>query len=201
MTNFITADYHTMFSILKESLELGVDLQSNTINIFGDIGETNEYNSFNNFVQGSKLLVGVNNTKDITVMINSPGGDTYHMMAIIDYVNHQYKTTGLVYHGTCYGLAASAAGMILTTLPGTRSLSKNGTIMLHQVSADMGNQKFTDATRTLKHYEIMENSCYEILHNRTNKIKSVKFWKDLHTHDTYLTAQEAKKLNLIDIII
>src|SRR2546430_3629802 len=70
--------------------------------------------------------------KDISVYINSPGGEAYAGMAIYDtmqFVRPDVRTT-------CVGMGMSAAAMVLAGgAPGKRFALPNSKIMIHQGSA------------------------------------------------------------------
>lgn len=134
-------------------------------------------------------------TDDITIMVNSVGGDVAETWALIDlmeWVRFDVRTTGL-------GMCASAGACILAAgTKGKRTVAKNCSVMIHGISSYLGGNKQQIAHQ--QKYLVDE-------HNR-----DVKFWIEhsnfsnkeqieeyfLKGFDVYLTPEEALKHGIID---
>lgn len=67
--------------------------------------------------------------RDISLYINSPGGDVYGLMAIYDTMQHLECDVST----TCIGLAASAAAVLLAAgTPGKRFALPHARVLIHQ---------------------------------------------------------------------
>jgi len=130
----------------------------------------------------------------LNLMINSPGGDIHEMMGIVDYL----KSLDVKVNTICRGKAFSAASIILTCGTGTRMVSKNSTIMLHQASS-MISGKLTDVTATVEFVKQVEQDVYNLLADKTKK--DAAWWKDQMRTDMYLTSNRALELGVVDQII
>ena len=130
----------------------------------------------------------------INILIDSPGGDVYSTLGIIDYIEQlDVKVNTL-----CRGKAFSAAAIILACGTGTRMCSKRSTIMLHQTSSFLGG-KMSDISAFLENVKIMENTIYDILAEKTKM--DAKFWRENMKSDMFLTSEQLLSYGLIDQII
>ena len=130
----------------------------------------------------------------VNILIDSPGGDVYATLGIIDYIEQlDVKVNTL-----CRGKAFSAAAIILACGTGTRMMSKRSTVMFHQSSSFLGG-KMSDISAYLDNVKNIEKTIYDILAEKTNKDQS--WWKDNMKTDLYLTAEQLKEFNVIDEII
>ncbi len=137
--------------------------------------------------------IPVEKRKPIRIMLLSPGGDTYVMLAIVDAIRMS-KTP--VY--TCVvSLAASAACTILVA--GHKRFAfpmSHG--MWHSGSAGVSGSMEQVQSAT-KHLDVVEKQMQEFLLDRTQvDQKMLKKYKD---KDWYLTASEMLDLGFIDRIV
>ena len=134
-------------------------------------------------------------TKSIRVFINSPGGDMYSMISVIDsmrLIKNPIETT-------CIGLAASAAGVLLACGdPGKRFATKNSRIMLHQVSHE-GFGHIKDLEIDVDEAKRLNEWMLDVLSVQTHQPIS-RLKKDLD-RDKWFTADEAKKYGIIDYVV
>lgn len=133
--------------------------------------------------------------KDITLYINSPGGEVPSGLAIIDAMNHIKPDVSTL----CLGMAASMGAMILASgAKGKRFALPNSEIMIHQPSGGYEG-KASDieigAKRILKNRAILN----KILAKNTGQTFS-KIEKDMD-RDFFMDAEEAKKYGIIDKIL
>ena len=133
--------------------------------------------------------------KDISLYINSPGGDVTGTMAILDTMNH-IKSDVKTY---CVGLAASGAAMILSSgTKGKRYALPNSEIMIHQPMGGVQGQS-TDITITSKRMEEVRVRLNKILAKNTGRpVSKVHFDTE---RDFFMDPKEAKTYGIIDKII
>jgi ATP-dependent Clp protease, protease subunit len=141
-------------------------------------------------------LESENPDRDISIYINSPGGDITALFAIYDtmmYVKPQISTI-------CLGQAASAAAVLLAAgAPGKRLALPNARVMLHQPYAQTGYAQVTDLEITAKEVLRMRTSLEEVLSMHTGQ--SVEKIHSDTDRDFVLSAAEAKAYGVIDEVI
>ena len=142
------------------------------------------------------FLEGRDNTKDICLYINSPGGSIDAGLAILDTMNYIKCAVSTI----CVGLCASMGAVLLSSgQKGKRFALKHSKIMIHQ-------PLLTNASGQASDIKIVAD---EILKSRDciNKIlsqttgQSIKKIEQDTNRDYYLTSEEAKEYNLIDRIL
>ena len=136
-----------------------------------------------------------NKNKEISVYINSPGGETEAALAIYDmfqFVSSPIKTI-------CVGRACSAAADLLAAgSPGKRFASPNSEIMIHSVQAELSgsNKEIQDEAEMLKKFH---KRSIQILSSHTGQTFE-RVAKDCE-QDKYMTADEALEYGIIDKIL
>jgi len=132
---------------------------------------------------------------DITIIINSCGGDVAETWALIDlmeWVRMDIRTTGL-------GLCASAGACILAAgTKGKRTVAKNCSVMIHGMSDIIGgNKQQITAQQKWIHDEHEKDVKFWMEHSNLATKREVEkvFLKGV---DVYLTAQEALERGVID---
>jgi len=132
--------------------------------------------------------------KDISLYVNSPGGQVSSGLAIIDTVNHIKPDVATV----CVGMAASMGAVILSAgKKGKRYALPNAEIMIHQPHGGAEGQASDieiSARRILKNRAVLN----KILANTTGQPLS-RIEKDVD-RDFFMDAEEAKKYGIIDEI-
>jgi ATP-dependent Clp protease protease subunit len=133
--------------------------------------------------------------KDISLYINSPGGQAYAGMAIYDVVQHVKPDVATI----CVGMGMSAAAMILCGgAPGKRLALPNARIMIHQGSAGTRGAP-TDMEIALREVLAQTRRMAEIIaHHSGKQVEQVE--RDID-RDYFMTPQEAVAYGLIDDII
>ena len=133
--------------------------------------------------------------KDISLYINSPGGEVYSGLAILDTMNFIKPQVSTI----CVGMAASMAAVLLSAgAKGKRLALPNAEIMIHQPSAGTQGQ-ITDMAIHLKRLEIIKKRMNHILADNTGKPLEV-VTADCE-RDNFMSAEEAKEYGLIDKVI
>lgn len=133
--------------------------------------------------------------KDITLYVNSPGGQVTSTLAIYDTMQHVQPNISTV----CLGMAASGAAIIL--MGGTekkRFALKHAEIMIHQPLGGTEGQA-TDIAIHADHIIKMKNLLNELIAKHTGK--KLEQVKNDTERDKFLTAKEALDYGLIDKII
>ena len=141
------------------------------------------------------FLEAKNNTKDISLYINSPGGEVDAGLAIYDTMNFIKSKVNVI----CVGLAASMAAVLLSSgEKGKRYALPHSRIMIHQPLGGAQGQASDikiQAEQILKIRDVING----ILSKNTGKsIEEIE--KDTN-RDYYLTPEEALKYGLIDEIL
>ena len=130
--------------------------------------------------------------KDISIYINSPGGDVYSGLAIYDTMQFIKPDVATI----CFGIAMSMGSLLLTGgAKGKRLALPNSRVLVHQPSAGFEGQS-TD----------IEIHAREILDMRGRKAAShtgqeVEQVHDDLERDRFFTAEQAVEYGLIDRVI
>lgn len=133
--------------------------------------------------------------KDITLYVNSPGGQVTSTMAMYDTMQHVQPDVSTV----CLGMAASGGAIILMGgEKGKRFALKHSEIMIHQPLGGAEGQA-TDIAIHAEHIINMKNTLNELIAKHTGKkLEQVKTDTE---RDKFLTAKEALDYGLIDRIV
>jgi ATP-dependent Clp protease protease subunit len=130
---------------------------------------------------------------DVTLYVNSPGGDAAGMFAVYDVIALMRAKV----HTVCVGMAASAGAFLLATGTGTRSATPNARIMIHQPLIGGAFQgKAADVQIFARQIAYLRDRTNEILAERTGKPLD-EIARDVD-RDFWLSAQEAVDYGLID---
>jgi ATP-dependent Clp protease protease subunit len=135
------------------------------------------------------------NDKEISLYINSPGGDITALFAIYDtlqFVNNEVSTF-------CYGQAASAAAVLLAAgTPGKRFALPHARVLLHQPYGGAAGQAADieiQAKEILRMRDLLDQM---IAHHTGQPLEKVK--KDTD-RDFIMSADEAKDYGIVDEVI
>ncbi|MDD2935130.1 MAG: ATP-dependent Clp protease proteolytic subunit [Candidatus Pacebacteria bacterium] len=141
------------------------------------------------------FLESEDSKKDITLYVNSPGGQIQSGLAIIDAMNHIKPDVATV----CVGMSASMGAVILSQgKKGKRFALPNSEVMIHQPLTGVEGQA-SDIEITAKHIISLKSKLYEILSKATGKPKT-QVEKD-GDRDYWMSADEAKKYGIIDEVL
>lgn len=159
------------------------------------IGEDINPHTANLIVAQLLFLDNDSSNRDISLYINSPGGSVYDALAIYDtmkFVKSDIQTVGI-------GVQASAAAFLLSSgTKGKRFLLPHATVMIHQPSSGTRG-KVTDQEIDLREALRVKKLMEEIMAKNTGQ-KLDKIHTDME-RDFWMTAEEAKKYNLVDEVI
>lgn len=149
-----------------------------------------------NIIQAQLLfLESVNQTADIQIYLNSPGGYVQAGLGIYDVM--QYITPDVA--TICTGLAASMASVLLCAgAPKKRTALKHSRVMIHQ---PMGGAQGQASDMAIAVEEIMKTKqeLYTIISNHSGQ-PIEKIEKDAD-RDHWLTSAEALEYGMIDEIL
>ena len=138
------------------------------------------------------LLAAEDQSKDIFLYINSPGGSITAGMAIYDtmqFVPNDIVTVGI-------GMAASMGQLLLTAgAPGKRYITPNARVLLHQPHGGFGGTSSDIQTQAQLILD-MKKRLAEITAERTGK--SVEQVNADGDRDRWFTAQEALEYGFVD---
>jgi ATP-dependent Clp protease protease subunit len=133
--------------------------------------------------------------KDIFLYINSPGGSVTAGLSIVDTMNHIKPDVATV----CTGMAASMGSIILSQgAKGKRSILPNAEVMIHQPWGGVQGQA-ADIEITARHILKTRDTLNKMLAKASGKPLST-IEKDTD-RDFFMSADEAKKYGLVDVIL
>src|SRR5205814_268788 len=133
--------------------------------------------------------------KDISIYVNSPGGQVYSGLAIYDtmqFIKPDIQTI-------CVGIAMSMGAVILSGgTEGKRLALPNAKILIHQVSGGFQGQA-TDIEIQARETIALKRRLEEILSEHTGRPQE-QVAKDME-RDYFMTSQEAQDYGIIDNVI
>ncbi|GAC1497081.1 MAG: ATP-dependent Clp protease proteolytic subunit [Chamaesiphon sp.] len=149
----------------------------------------------NNLIAQMLYLDSEDQTKDINLYINSPGGSVTAGMAIFDTMQHIKSPVVTI----CVGLAASMGSFLLAAgTKGKRLALPHSRIMIHQPSGGTRGQA-TDIELEAREILRIRRQLNQIYADKTGQTLE-KIEKDMD-RDFFMSAQEAKEYGLIDRVI
>ena len=133
--------------------------------------------------------------KDISLYIDSPGGDVYAGLGILDTMNFIKPDVSTI----CVGMAASMGAVLLAAgAKGKRLALPNSMVMIHQPSSGVQGQQ-TDIQIVADETKWIRQHLNELLADYTGQpIEKVNVDTE---RDNYLRAQEACDYGLVDRVI
>ncbi len=133
--------------------------------------------------------------KDITMYVNSPGGQVTSTLAMYDTMQHVKPDVSTV----CLGMAASGGAIILMGgAKGKRFALKHSEIMIHQPLGGTEGQA-TDIAIHAEHIMRMKNMLNQMIADHTGKkLEQVAIDTE---RDKFLSSEEALAYGLIDRIV
>ena len=137
------------------------------------------------------------NESEITLYINSPGGEVISGLAVYDYISAMKAPVRTV----CIGTAASM-GAILFLAGDKRQMLPHTRLMIHDPSYghnDIGGRKSHEIQHELDKLNEARESLARIIANKTGK--SIRTIYKLTANDTYYSAEEAVTFGLATEIL
>lgn len=143
------------------------------------------------------LLEAEDPNKDITLYINSPGGEVMAGLAIantMNYIKCDVRTVSM-------GMSASMGAFLLSQgTPGKRCALEDAQIMIHEVSAGTQGKRH-DMKRSFDHTERLNNKLMTKMAARCNDDWDTERLAKLCEEDIWLEPEDALEMGLIDEII
>lgn len=146
-----------------------------------------------NVIQAQLLfLESSDNSRDITIYINSPGGSVYAGLGIYDTMQFIKSDVSTI----CTGMAASMGAVLLVAgTEGKRAALPHSRIMIHQPMGGAQGQA-SDMEITVKEILKLKTELYQIIADHShNSIERITADSD---RDHWMTAQEALEYGMID---
>ena len=149
-----------------------------------------------NTVQAQLLyLDSVDSTKEISIYLNSPGGNVTAGLGIYDTMQFVSSPIATI----CTGVAASMAAVLLVAgQEGKRSALPHSRVMIHQPMGGVQGQA-SDIEITAREIQKMKKELYTIISEHSNTPFD-KVWAD-SDRDYWMTAEEAKDYGMIDQVL
>ncbi len=143
------------------------------------------------------LLEAEDPGKDITMYINSPGGEVMAGLAIantMNYIKCDVRTVSM-------GMSASMGAFLLSQgAPGKRCALEDAQIMIHEVSSGTRGKRH-DMKRSFDHTEKLNDKLMNKMAARCNDDWDAERLAKLCEEDIWLEPEEALAMGLIDEII
>lgn len=177
----------TAAMLLSYHFEYGINFRDRIINVTGEIDD----GTFD-LIDAAITEMEAQSRKDITIKLNSPGGETYAAMAIVDRIKEskcKITTKG-------YGCVASAATLILASGTRRREAAKGLIFMWHE-SSYIVDGSHSQNKSYVKQAEREEEVWCVRMAEASNKTK--KFWKTKGVGiDAYFSAEELLTYGVVD---
>lgn len=149
-----------------------------------------------NLIKAQLLYLEQMSDDDIKIYIDSPGGEVYSGLGLLDTM--EYVKPDIITINT--GLAASMAAVVLCSgTKGKRKSLKRSKTMVHQPLGYTGFAQASDIEIDAKHINSLKKDLYEIISERTGQPYD-KVYRD-GDRDYWMSASDAKKYGMIDEII
>ena len=140
------------------------------------------------------FLEGKDSSKDISLYINSPGGQVSSGMAIYDTMQYIKCDVSTI----CIGMAASMGAFLLSSgAKGKRFALPNSKIMIHQPLGGAQGQASDIAIQAEEILRTKKNLNKILAENTGQPLSKIEVDTD---RDFYMTAEEAEKYGLVDKI-
>jgi len=140
------------------------------------------------------------NSRPITLFINSAGGNVTDGLAIHDAIRH-IISRGVEVTIIVQGMAYSMGSIVLQAASDGRRLAfPHSWIMIHEPAKWAGWQSTTAAAQHLERLKQMQDQIYKILSSRSGKPLR-QIIRDTKRTDFYLDAQRALEYGLVDAIV
>lgn len=140
-------------------------------------------------------LDSVDNTKDISIYINSPGGSVTAGLGIYDTMQFISSDVSTI----CVGMAASMAAVLLVAgQEGKRQALTHSRVMIHQPLGGVQGQA-SDIEIEAREIQKFKKELYTIIADHSHTPFD-KVWAD-SDRNYWMTAQEAKDYGMIDDVL
>ncbi len=140
-------------------------------------------------------LESENPDKDVSLYINSPGGNINSVFAIYDTMSYIKPEIATI----CYGQAVAAAAVLLAAgTPGKRLALPHSRVLIHQPYAGAQGQ-VSDLEIASREIQRLKNQLEEVMAEHTGQtVEQIRLDTD---RDNIMDAYEAKEYGIIDEVI
>ena len=153
-------------------------------------GEVTEQMVFD--IDAQMRVLNSQGRREITIHITSPGGGVYSGLQIYDIISESLSPTRTICEGYCMSMAA-----VLLEAGTVRESGASATIMFHGIATN-AQGKLPEIAGEVAEAQRLEDLMNDLIANRSGLSRSaVEKMKD---HDHFMSAKEAKSLDLIDVI-
>jgi ATP-dependent Clp protease protease subunit len=154
------------------------------------------YDQVANIVQAQLLfLESTDQSRDIQLYINSPGGSVYAGLGIYDTMQFVAPDVATI----CTGMAASMGAVLMCAgVKGKRTALKHSRIMIHQPLGGAQGQA-SDIEITHREIQKLKNELYQIIADHSGQPFD-KVWAD-SDRDYWMIAEEAKEYGMVDEVL
>jgi ATP-dependent Clp protease, protease subunit len=159
------------------------------------LGEAIDNDVANSTIAQLLYLDAENNEKDIKLYINTPGGSVTAGLAIYDTMKYIKSPVSTI----CVGMAASMGAFLLAGgTKGKRIALTNAEIMIHQVMGGTEGQASDIKIQAEQILKIKDKLNKILSENTKQDIKKIAIDTD---RDYYMSAEEAKKYGIVDVVL
>lgn len=201
----VTLTATSNYKLKQETIKLLIEQSIKDWNTFSEINVLNrtvfycgdvEDCSIERTIRYMEYLQLMDDKKDIDLYINSNGGDAIACLKYYDALRTRIKVKVNTF---VEGISMSAATIMSIATTGKRYITKNSTIMLHQLNTGSYG-KITDEKNRLKWSETLQDTFINIYSEHTN-IKDKNRWETILAVDTFYNAELSLKNGFVDEII
>jgi ATP-dependent Clp endopeptidase proteolytic subunit ClpP len=155
---------------------------------------------FNSFIRASKVFDRLKVNK-IVIILNSPGGSVFDAIGFTQLMGEQ-KNKGIIVETRCYGLAASAAAIVISAgTKGHRYIAEGSFMMIHELSSFkfLSVESVSDTEKDAKIKRQIQDEIIAILARNTKLSKESLTSKC--REESWFNAKTAIKWGFVDNII
>ena len=198
--SWIYESYKRQKEEIKDELEATIEMLENIENDVPieefDVENMTEEEKIE-FIENLENVISEYEVKkpEITLIINSPGGEYDHLIQIYDTIQLLDASVRTVVNGSAFSAGAILA---ISGTCGKRYITPNSRLMFHAVSMGMEG-KVQDTRVDLKEAERLNHQMAQLIKHHTGIADDkVQLYTD---RDIYITPEEAVKLKMIDEIV
>lgn len=147
-------------------------------------------------VRYMEILEYMDDKKDITLYINSGGGDVTSCLKFYDAIRNRVKVK---VNTIIEGISMSAATVMSVGATGKRYITKHSTMMFHEMST-ISIGKISDEKNRLMWGEGLQDKIVSLYQEHT-KIKNKEDWDKILSTDTFFDAEASLKNGFVDEIL
>jgi len=145
-----------------------------------------------------KKAIDDKNIAEITIYINSNGGQTSTLFPLADLISSSKTPINTIVLGKAY---SAGAMLLLSGTAGHRSAYKHANILLHEVASDYGYNKNSQTKEYSLHLDRINKELIKMVKEKT-KMKPAEIEKYFNSNkDIFINANQALKYKIIDKII